>query len=36
MGRVGFEDMAAEIRGGVADGDKPEGGPRETKRYLVG
>ena len=36
MGRVGFEDMAAEIRGGVADGERPEGGgPRENKRYLV-
>jgi Glucose-6-phosphate isomerase len=41
MGRPGFEDLAAEIRGGVADGEAPVAGaaegapPREAKRYLV-
>jgi glucose-6-phosphate isomerase len=36
MGRPGFEDLAAEIRAGVADGALPEGGPpREVTRYLV-
>jgi len=42
MGRVGFEDLAAEIRSGAAAGEGPEGAessgpaePRERKRYLV-